>query len=429
MGANVEVRSDDHVTPLLLAAMMGNRELVESALSRGANVNMTANYGRTPLMMAASNRHLEIARLLVNKGVDLDAKSETGMTALMEAARSGDLDVVRLLLDKGANPNVKDQNGLTALTQALKSDHGDVAKLLQARRNENERGRDLRKGARGSASSTGNKPRRTNVSQKGDDASSDGRLNSTGDLYALVVGVSKYKHPKIKQLTVSDKDARDVAEFLRSQDKLFRKINVTLLTNEKATKGEIEKCLQYRLREAGKDDTVVIFWSGHGSDDPRLPGEFFFITHDADPEYLTATCINMNQNRLLNRLDSKRVVLIADTCYAGNFTSMGAKSLRPALENFIRDFSESRGRVFLTSSRPDELSMEKPGLANSVFTHYLLRGLTGEADSDGDGIVSIKELYDYVYQKTKSETNNIQHPQWEARLEGSFPLALARPAR
>lgn len=249
---------------------------------------------------------------------------------------------------------------------------------------------------------------------------------STGDLYALIVGVSKYRHPKIKQLTVSDKDARDVAEFLRGQDKLFRKINVTLLTNEQATKAEIEKSLHYRLREAGKDDTVVIFWSGHGSDDPRLPGEFFFVTYDADPDYMTSTCVNMNQNRLLNRLDSKRVVLIADTCYAGNFTSMGVKSLRPALENFIRDFSESRGRVFLTSSRPDELSMEKPGLSNSVFTHYLLQGLRGEADTDKDGIVSIKELYDYVYQKTKHETNNVQHPQWEARLEGTFPLALSR---
>jgi len=177
---------------------------------------------------------------------------------------------------------------------------------------------------------------------------------------------------------------------------------------------------------------VVVFFSGHGSDDPATPGEFFFVTYDSDPNYLTATGVNMNQNRVLNRLDSKRVVLIADACYAGNFTSMGTKSLRPALENFIRDFSESRGRVFFTSSRPDELSMEKPGLKNSVFTHYLLKGLSGEADKDGDGIVGIKELYDYVYEKTRQETNHLQHPQWEAKLEGSFPLALTslqRPDR
>jgi len=244
-----------------------------------------------------------------------------------------------------------------------------------------------------------------------------------GDLYALVVGIAKYRDRGIRQLTVADKDARDFAAFLRSQDRLFRKINVTLLTNEQVTKVEIEKSLHYRLREAGKDDTVVIFWSGHGSDDPRLPGEFFFVTYDADPRFLTATCVNMNQNRVLNRLDSKRVVLIADTCYAGNFTSMGSKSLQPALANFVRDFSESRGRVFLTSSRPDELSLEKTGLSNSVFTHYLIRGLKGEADTDNDGIVSIKELYDYVYQMTKKETRNAQHPQWEARLEGTFPIA------
>ena len=125
-----------------------------------------------------------------------------------------------------------------------------------------------------------------------------------GDLYALVVGVSKYRHPKIPQLKVSDRDATDFAGFLQAQDKLFRKIHITLLKNEEATRSEVTKHLYYKIRQAGKDDTVILFFSGHGTDDPNMPGEFFFVTYDADPDYLEASTVNMSGMKFLNRLDS-----------------------------------------------------------------------------------------------------------------------------
>ncbi len=245
-----------------------------------------------------------------------------------------------------------------------------------------------------------------------------------GDLYALVVGISRYKHPKIPQLKVSDKDARDFADFLKIQNKLFRTLHVTLLQNEEATRTEVEKHLYYKLRRAGKHDTVVLFLSGHGADDPNTPGEFFFLTYEAEPDYLAATSVHMNRQWFLSKLDSRKVVLIADACHAGGFSHQGAKSLEPALQNFVQQFRESEGRVFLTSSRPDESSMEKPGMQNSVFTHYLLQGLKGEADKDQNGVVTLEELYNYVYNKTKDETKGYQRPQMEGRVVGQFPIAL-----
>jgi len=244
----------------------------------------------------------------------------------------------------------------------------------------------------------------------------------------LVVGVAKYKHPKIRRLSLSDKDARDFAEFLKRQTKLFRSVHVTLLRNENATRSEIEKQLYYNLRRAGKDDTIILFFSGHGADDPNLPGEFFFLTHDAEPEFLAATALHMNRQWFLQKLDSKRVVVIADACHAGGFASKETKSGQPSIENFMRQFKESEGKVLVTSSRPDELSMEKPRLPNSVFTHYLLLGLRGEADADKDRVITLKELYDYVYENTKNETNGVQHPQWEGRLVGILPMALVEHA-
>ncbi|MBM4328238.1 MAG: hypothetical protein FJ118_13870 [Deltaproteobacteria bacterium] len=245
-----------------------------------------------------------------------------------------------------------------------------------------------------------------------------------GDLYAVIVGVSKYKNPRVPELSVSDKDARDFAAFLKGQSSLFRALHVNLLCNEEATKTAVEKELYYGLRRAGKDDTVVVFLSGHGADDPGSPGEFFFLTYDADPEFLAATAVHMNRQWFLSRLDSRRVVLIADACHAGGFSVRGAKSLSTSLERFTRQFRESEGRILITSSRADEISQEDPDLGNSLFTYNLLNGLKGAADKDKDGIVTLRELYDYVYENTRKQTGGYQSPQMEGKLVGSFPLAL-----
>lgn len=89
----------------------------------------------------------------------------------------------------------------------------------------------------------------------------------------------------------------------------------------------------------------------------------------------------------------------------------------------------SSGKAILTSCRPDEYSAEMPKkFRHSVFTHFLLEGLNGAADENGDTLVTLHEAYNYVYRHAKDVTKGIQHPQLENRVEGPFPLALARPA-
>ncbi len=244
-----------------------------------------------------------------------------------------------------------------------------------------------------------------------------------GDLYALVVGISKYSNPKLC-LDFAAKDARDFADFIQTQNKVFKNTNVKLMIDGEATKREIEKYLFHDLLKAGKDDTVILFFSGHGTSDAAHPDNFYFVTSDADPEYLEATALNMTGLKFLDRLDSERVVLITDACHAGMPVTGKTRSVVAPLEKFMNMFTEASGRVFLASCKPEELSQEKPDLQNGVFTHFLLQGLKGEADLHRDGVVTVDEAYQYAYERTKNETKGAQHPTWKVSGSGRFPLSV-----
>lgn len=248
-----------------------------------------------------------------------------------------------------------------------------------------------------------------------------------GDLYAVVVGVANYGNSKIPQLKFADKDAKDFATFLQTQKELFRNIHLTVLLNEQATQKEVKKRLFYEeLRRAGKNDTVILFLAGHGTDDPKRPGEFYFLTYDADPDFLEATAVNMSRNEFMQRIDSKRVLVVADTCHAGGFSKEGARSGTIALDRLMNEFKQSEGRVFLASCKSHEISMEQPALGNGVFTYYLLEGLKGKAARNRDGVVTLQDAYEYVYEKTRNATDGGQHPQFAGVVVGKFPLSLAR---
>ncbi|MEW6347885.1 MAG: ankyrin repeat domain-containing protein [Thermodesulfobacteriota bacterium] len=265
----------------------------------------------------------------------------------------------------------------------------------------------------------------------GTPASGPGELQS-GDLYALVVGVSKYRDPKIPALDLADRDARAFGEFLRTQKRIFKTTRVTLLTNEKATKSEVEKYLYYTLPKAGKNDTIILFFSGHGGADPVRPNEFLFLTHDAEPEYLATTAVRMTGLDFLKGVEAERVLIIADACYSGRFATSGddmkAKAAASSsLRSFLHEARSSSGRAIIMSGNKDQLSWEVPSLKHSVFTFNLIEGLKGKADKDHDGVVTLSEAYEYAYQQTREDTQGRQHPQIETKVAGTFPLSYVAP--
>ena len=114
-------------SPLMLAAIKGELELVEKMVKKGADVNKT---GWTPLHYAASGGHVKVISALLENHAYIDAESPNGSTPLMMASMYGTAAAVKLLLEEGADPLLKNQQGLTALQFAQRASRPDSAEIL-----------------------------------------------------------------------------------------------------------------------------------------------------------------------------------------------------------------------------------------------------------------------------------------------------------
>lgn len=126
---NLEVRTLQDESPLMMAALKGHLDLVKKLIERGADVNKT---GWTPLHYAATNGHLAIMELLLENHAYIDAESPNGSTPLMMAAHYGTPAAVKLLLEAGADPTLKNQLGLTAIDFAHRANRKDSVDLIAA---------------------------------------------------------------------------------------------------------------------------------------------------------------------------------------------------------------------------------------------------------------------------------------------------------
>ncbi len=119
-------------------------------------------------------------------------------------------------------------------------------------------------------------------------------------------------------------------------------------------------------------------------------------------------------------------VVMLDSCFSGSFIRVkGGSRQKPFL---MDDSSVVKGHAYLSSSSESEASQESDSIQASYFTHALVTGLRGAADSSGDGKVSLNELYHYAYNDTLARTEfsmaGPQHPSYNFTLVGSGDLIM-----
>lgn len=245
--------------------------------------------------------------------------------------------------------------------------------------------------------------------------------NSGVKIWAVVVGVGKYT--AMPSLKFTDDDAFRFYSHLKSPEGGALPDNqIAILVDEGATRSEILKTMRTLFLKADDNDVVLFYFSGHGLEGCFLPVDFDGYNNKLRHEEI---------RQILKQSKAKHKLCIADACHSGTLDYSGTLASKgPApvsLQRFYQAFEETDGGIaLLMSSKPEELSLEDHGLRQGVFTYFVLRGMKGAADTNGDYIVSIKELYGYVYGKVRDYTAGVQTPVLTGDYDDSMPVSLRR---
>ncbi len=246
---------------------------------------------------------------------------------------------------------------------------------------------------------------------------------------ALLVGVANYANAPTLPETVLN-DARDISALLQSPQRGgYLDTNVELLLDRHATVERLRRGLQGLAKTARREDTVVVYFSGHGFRPPGNESEAYLLPIDYDPNDLAGTALSATElSSLLAAIRSSRLLVLLDACHAAGAayvkSGVAVSSFKSGLDDKTYEvLGRGVGRVVIASSRANELSCGFPGMKNSLFTTYLLEALVGAASNPNDEVVRVLDVFHHVAENVPLRAS--QHPILKTQdLENNFPIAL-----
>ena len=244
--------------------------------------------------------------------------------------------------------------------------------------------------------------------------------------FALIIGNTEYNDSGLAQLTAPGRDVEDFARVLKDLEVCaFDYVSVLLNRTEPVVREAIDVFFDQKK----PDDLLVLYFSGHGVRDEL--GALYLAVKNTNRYRLRSTAVKSDFIReAMDQSRSKRQVLILDCCNSGAF-SQGTKAATGVSIGTATAFEAGYGRIILTASDSTQFAWEGDKVIgetdNSLFTHFLVKGLEGEADRDGDGCITVDELYDYAYEKVKLATPKQTPSKFSTKQQGEIILRHIRP--
>ncbi|MBO4706608.1 MAG: caspase family protein [Spirochaetaceae bacterium] len=246
------------------------------------------------------------------------------------------------------------------------------------------------------------------------DTTGNGASGAAIERYALYVASNRGGDGR-ETLKYAGTDAESLAKTMIEIGGV-RKQNSFILVD--STREEIEGAFDNitsiieRNKYKAKRVEFLFYYSGHSDEESLLLGNEKYGYSDLKAD--------------ISNVPSDVHVVMLDSCFSGNFIRAKGGSRQKSF--LVDDASVVQGHAYLSSSSESESSQESDIIGASYFTHSLISGLRGAADTSGDNRVSLNELYYYAFNDTlaKTETSVIgpQHPSFNITLVGSGDLVL-----
>ena len=210
---------------------------------------------------------------------------------------------------------------------------------------------------------------------------------------ALLIGVTEYGEG-IPSLSAPYNDVEEMKRVLENQEMGGFEVQTMIDPAPTPMRKEIKKLFS----DCGKEDVVLLFFSGHGITDDE--NKLYLTTSITAKDDFEATAVPASfvQQQSKNSY-TKRQVIILDCCYSGAFAEgWQAKSVGVDLKKELG----AEGRVVLTSSTATQTSFQQEDEELSLYTQFIVEGIeTGAADKDEDGKIHAYELHEYAKAKVQ----------------------------
>lgn len=257
--------------------------------------------------------------------------------------------------------------------------------------------------------------------------------------WAVVIGVSNYVDDAIPARQFATRDAHAINDFLRSPAAGPGGIPAgrrLLLADAQATRTHVQRALTSFLSDVGPEDVVLVFLAATALPDPDRPNGAYLLPHDARPGDLATTALTVQWlTEALGEVHAHQKIVFADILQAPGQPrggGRGAERGAPTTQNLVHRALESAGPrdrslVVLTAVGAGNTPAQEGaqwGGGHGAFSHYLLAGLRGAADGNGDRIVTLSELLQHTRDAVRRGTSNAQNPGLSAAsYDREWPMA------
>ncbi len=245
---------------------------------------------------------------------------------------------------------------------------------------------------------------------------------SAAPIGVVAIGISGY--PKYPEAPLKYAD-RDAIGFQAIFDSVYgSSAPVHTLTNEEATREAIIDA--FRTLRANPPDNLFVFFSGHAEVESST-SRLFLMPYMGDKSDVDATGLPMEEFMTQVRtVGAHHTILFLDACHSGAAIGKGSptqSAVGATLAETLSALNQQFGAniIEFVSSSAEEVSSEDEEYQQGLFTHFVLKGLQGEADTSADGRVTAGELKKYLDKQVPERARVLGRGPQTPLVSGSLP--------